>query len=208
MSKLLATISWLTQDIRGGIYKGSNRLSLVIRKKLERLPVKQLIGINLAGFAFFSAVILPQAGELASNLEVALATGETIVQVAPMDSYFQWPLSHFGLTTRFSLGHPGVDLTAPVGTPVFPIAGGVVSGTGNIAWGYGKHVLVKHERGVSSLYAHLNQIEVQTGQEVSKATLIGEIGATGWSTGYHLHLETYQDGVPVNPLEILPAISK
>lgn len=163
--------------------------------------------MNLAGLAFFSAIIVPQGEEFASSVEVTLSTQETVIETAPMDSYFQWPLSRFGLTTRFSLGHPGIDLTAPFGTPIYPVANGTVAWTNSLAWGYGRHLLVEHERGIKSMYAHLSKISVTEGEHVSKATKIGEIGATGWSTGYHVHLEIYQDGVPINPLEVLPALT-
>ncbi len=184
----------------------SNRLSLHLRKKIEGFNILQVIGVNLAGFTFFSAIIVPQADDIASSLEVTLATQETVIEISAADTYFQWPLSRFGLTSRFSLGHPGIDLTAPLGTPLFPIAQGVVAWTQSQPWGYGNHLLVEHERGIKSLYAHLSKIAVSPGQEVSKATSLGTIGATGWATGYHLHLEIYQDGVPINPLEVLPQL--
>ena len=187
--------------------RNSNSLSLLIRKKLERVNVLQIIGVNLAGFAFFSAVIIPQADGIANTLEVTLATQETTIEMSATDAFFQWPLSKFGLTSRFSLGHPGIDLTAPAGTPLFPVAAGTVSWTQNQSVGYGNHLLVTHERGIKSLYAHLSKIAVTPGQEVSKATSLGTVGATGWATGNHLHLEIYQDDVPINPLEVLPALT-
>lgn len=179
-----------------------------MRKKLEQLNVLQVIGVNLTGLAFFSAVIVPRANDIASTLEVTLATQETSVEMSASDSFFQWPLSKFGLTSRFSLGHPGIDLTASLGTSLFPIAKGVVSWVQKLPWGYGNHLLVEHERGIKSLYAHLSKIVVTPGQEVSKATSLGTIGNTGWATGSHLHLEIYQDDLPINPLEVLPAIAK
>lgn len=186
----------------------SHPVSLRIRKILEKFNTIQFIGINLAGLSFFSAVVIPQVTSLASTLEVTLATQETVIDTAPTDSFFQWPLAKFGLTSRFSLGHPGIDLTAPLGTAIFPIAKGVVSWVKNLSWGYGNHLLVEHERGIKSLYAHLSKIAVSPGQEVSKATSLGDIGHTGWATGNHLHLEIYQDTTPINPLEVLPAIQK
>lgn len=189
-------------------YKGSN-VSLWLRRKIERLPFREILGVHLAGLTFFSAVIIPQATDLATTVEVTLETQETIVENSvPLASSYQWPLSRFGLTTRFSLGHPGIDLTAPKGTPIYPIAGGTVSGVSALSWGYGKHVVLEHERGISSLYAHLNEINVHAGQEISKATQVGTVGATGWSTGNHLHLEIYQDSTPINPLDVLPTIQK
>lgn len=182
-------------------------LSFILRKKLERMPLRQVLGVNLASFAFVAAIIVPQVDAITSELEVMRETVETIVEVIPTMGRFQWPLTHFGLTSRFSPGHPGIDMTAPKGTPVKPAAEGKVLWVQNYPFGYGKHILITHDKGASSLYAHLSKVEVKEGQIIDKNTIVGEVGSTGWSTGNHLHLEIYQDGTPVNPLEVLPSIS-
>lgn len=189
-------------------YRGSNRVSRWFRKYIETTPVRQIIGLNLAGLSFVTAVIAPQIGDIASSIEVEKATKETIVEIVPTDIRYQWPMNRFGLSQRFSLSHPGIDLTDPVGIPIFPVSDGWVAWTNALRWGYGNHLLVEHENGVKSLYAHVSKIDVQPGQTVTKTTKLGEVGATGWATGSHLHLEVYQDGIPINPLEILPDITK
>ncbi|MBI3385593.1 M23 family metallopeptidase [Candidatus Gottesmanbacteria bacterium] len=204
-------ILWLLASYRGKKHdprRGSNHVSFLLRRKLEKFDVRQIVGVNLAGLAFFGAVVVPQAGALTSNVELSLQTPQTIIDTAPSDTYFQWPLSHFGISNWFSFTHPGLDLTTPVGTPVYPIAQGKVEWTNILNWGYGQHILIKHEKDIQSLYAHLSKIRVTAGQEVSKATVIGEVGTSGWTTGPHLHLEVYQNGTPVNPVEILPEIKK
>jgi len=187
-------------------YRGSNRISLILRKKIEATKLPQIIGVYLSGVAVFSAVLVPTATDFVANLEVSKATEETIIEIIPTDTKFQWPFTRFGLTTIFSTGHPGVDLTNPKGTPVYPIADGWVEWTIFSNWGYGNHVLVEHDDGMKSLYGHMSKIDVSPGQTVDKKTKLGEVGSTGWSTGNHLHLEIYQDGTPVNPLEVLPEI--
>jgi len=184
----------------------SHPVSRYIRTVIERVNFRQLVGINLAGMAFFAAVVLPQADELASNLEISQSTPSTIIEVVPTQSRYQWPMVRFGLSQRFSLGHPAIDLTASKGTAVFPITDGWVAWINGSSYGYGKHVLVEHDDGVKSLYAHLSYINVQPGETLDKETQIGEVGDTGWATGDHLHLEVYQNGVPVNPLTVLPEI--
>lgn len=187
-------------------YNGSN-LSLWLRKKIEQLPFRELLGIHLAGLAFFSVVIYPEVSDFASTIEVNLETQATVVESSvPMETSYQWPLTRFGLTTRFSLSHPGIDLTTSRGTAIYPIRRGWVAWIKELPWGYGKHLLVNHDQGFQSLYAHLDKISVVPGQEVSRTTQLGSIGNTGWSTGYHVHLEIYQNGVPVNPLDVLPQI--
>ncbi len=186
----------------------SHILSRFLRHKLERLHMQQFLGINLAGLAFGLAVVVPQVDAITSELEVMRETVETIVEVVPTLERFQWPLTRFGLTSRFSLGHPGIDLTAPKGTTVKTAAEGRVVRVQNSALGYGKHLLVKHDKDTQSLYAHLSTVDVKEGQMIDKNTIVGEVGSTGWSTGNHLHLEIYQDGAPINPLEVLPSISQ
>ena len=181
-------------------------VSLWLRKIIEKLPFKQLLGVNLAGLAFVAAVVVPQATDIANNWEILSETETTVVAVTPTASRFRWPLTSFGLSQRFHLGHPGVDLTSPNGTPVFPVADGWVAWVTSSLWGYGKHLLVQHDKGIQSLYAHLSAINVKQGDTVTKDTQLGAVGSTGWSAGNHLHLEIYQDSTPINPLEVLPKI--
>lgn len=197
-------IPFLTTSIRG-----SNRLSYWLRKKIESLPVRQLLGVNLAGAAFFSVVVLPGVRDVNSDLRLIADTKVTqVITVASnVSGEFQWPLTTFGVSQYFSGFHPGDDLTAPYGTPVHPIADGWVVWTNSIPWGYGNHILLAHDKNVKSLYAHLSEIEVKPGQTVTKNTEIGKIGATGWATGNHLHLEVYENGINVDPFEVLPDLN-
>jgi murein DD-endopeptidase MepM/ murein hydrolase activator NlpD len=191
---------------RRDIEHPSNPISLRIRTVIERLNFRQFIGVNLAGVAFFAAVVLPQADELSGAFEVAQSVPSSVVEVVPTEARFQWPMVRFGLSQRFSLGHPGIDLTAPLGSAVFPISDGWVSWTSESKFGYGNHVLVEHGDGVKSLYAHLSYTNVTPGETLNKETQIGEVGSTGWATGDHLHLEVYENGIPANPLNVLPEL--
>jgi murein DD-endopeptidase MepM/ murein hydrolase activator NlpD len=99
--------------------------------------------------------------------------------------------------------HNGVDFRAFRGTPVKAVLDGTVQATGNTdaqkgCYSYGKWVLVKHENGLSSLYAHLDLIKVSAGQRVGTGEMIGYSGQTGYATGPHLHLTLYaSQGVEV-----------
>jgi len=93
-------------------------------------------------------------------------------------------------------GHNGVDIGAPIGTVIKAAADGVVKGTGNTDLAcpnasFGKWVLVEHNNGLSSLYAHLSIIEVSAGQQVKAGDVLGLSGMTGYSTGPHLHFTVY-----------------
>lgn len=188
-------------------YPGSNRLSRMCRSIFEHLPIKQLIGLNLATAVFATSIILPQADLITSTIELRSTPEPNLIIVGPSDSTYQWPLSSFNISQRFSFSHPGIDLATQVGTPIYPVAGGQITSVNHLNWGYGNHLLITHPNGITSLYAHLNKIRVTPGETIQKQTILGTIGSTGWSTGNHLHLEIYTAGTPVNPLEVLPTLS-
>jgi len=95
--------------------------------------------------------------------------------------------------------HTGVDIAAPIGTPVFATGGGEVVYAG---WrgGYGNAVIIDHGHGKATLYGHMSAILVHGGQVVSGRQQIGRVGSTGISTGPHCHYEVRINGRPVNPL--------
>lgn len=98
--------------------------------------------------------------------------------------------------------HSGQDIEAPWGAPVVAGASGTVSFTG---WqnGYGQLVIVDHGGGLTTRYGHLSHIDVEVGQLVNRAQLLGKVGSTGRSTGPHLHYEVRINDQPVNPVQYL-----
>lgn len=110
-------------------------------------------------------------------------------------------------------GHNGVDFRATVGTKIQAALSGTVAGVGNTdlqkgCYSYGKWVLIKHNNGLSTLYAHLSHISVSEGQSVSTGDVIGFSGNTGYSTGPHLHFTVYaSQGVEVVRLGDVKAIT-
>ena len=116
--------------------------------------------------------------------------------------------SEFGETRRAGgsrhYRHQGIDISAPKGWPVYATADGIVCETDRDWGGYGKHVVIQHPNGYSTLYAHLAKARVSTGERVRAGQIIGEIGKTGRATGYHLHYEVRRDGRPLNPRPYLP----
>jgi murein DD-endopeptidase MepM/ murein hydrolase activator NlpD len=118
-----------------------------------------------------------------------------------------WPvngvlLSRFGERTDPFSGegaiHPGVDISAPTGTPVHAAADGVVSRAEYYA-GYGKLVVIEHGNGMSTRYGHLSRFDVVPGQEVRRGDIIAFSGMTGRATAPHLHFEVRMGGNAVNP---------
>lgn len=104
--------------------------------------------------------------------------------------------------TGHSAFHTGVDIIAPIGAPVMAAAGGVVSQVAFLPE-YGNVVDVDHDNGLTSRYAHLSKSLVKVGDVVMKGQLIARVGATGRTTGPHLHFEVRENGVPLNPNKFL-----
>ena len=119
----------------------------------------------------------------------------------PVKNAFRYT-SPFG--RRWGRAHEGVDLAAPVGTPVYATGEGKVIFAG---WqsGYGNLIKVQHELGTETRYGHLSKIKVKVGQKVSQGSLIGAMGNTGRSTGPHLHYEVRVNGRAVNPMTFIKA---
>ncbi|MDY0330604.1 MAG: M23 family metallopeptidase [Thiomonas sp.] len=97
--------------------------------------------------------------------------------------------------------HEGVDLKAPIGTPVPSVAEGRVKFAG-MQSGYGNVIKIAHPGGFETVYAHLSRIAVRPGQSVSKGQIIGKTGNTGTSTGPHLHFEFHAAGRLIDPLRM------
>jgi len=133
----------------------------------------------------------------------------------------KWPLNHIRITQQFgktsdsgrlysSGTHNGIDFGVSTGTNVYAALGGVVEGVGDTdryagCLSYGKWVLIRHNNGLSTLYAHLSGFAVSVGEGVSTEQLIGYSGNTGYSTGPHLHLTVFaSQGVKLQKLGDIP----
>jgi murein DD-endopeptidase MepM/ murein hydrolase activator NlpD len=117
---------------------------------------------------------------------------------------FIWPTKG-SISRCIQPGHPGCDIASPSMPPVYSIADGVVIDVYRFTvYGYGNAVVISHGNGLTSLYAHLNEIYAVKGQAISQGQALGQMGNTGNSTGTHLHIEIKQNGIPQNPLAYFP----
>lgn len=124
--------------------------------------------------------------------------------VAVGTGQFSWPA--MGAVTQLAYSwHAGsIDIGLPMGTPIKAADNGKVVSVEHFTTGYGVHVVIDHQDGLTSLYAHLTAERVSVGQQVAKGDIIGISGSTGRSTGPHLHFEVKRGAVPVDPMTLLP----
>lgn len=100
--------------------------------------------------------------------------------------------------------HRGIDIPAPIGTPVRATADGVIEGLG-VRGGYGRMIRIRHNERQATLYAHLDEFApgLAVGRRVNQSEVIGTVGRTGDATGPHLHFEFIQDGSTIDPSQAL-----
>ena len=125
----------------------------------------------------------------------------------PVGSGFIWPTgNHYLSGNDFWSGHPGIDIAAGLGAPVWAASAGTVTiAQGGWNGGYGNVVMIDHNNGYLTVYGHLSQINVSACEGVAAGQGIGLAGSTGNSTGPHLHFEIRQNGTAVDPWYLLPA---
>lgn len=150
-------------------------------------------GLNPRNLAVGAEVIVPG---VARSLSSRQAGGMSLA----------WPVSgriSSGYGWRGGRMHYGLDIAAPQGSTVVAAAPGRVVSAG---WngGYGRMVLLEHDRNLRTLYAHCSSLLVKPGQQVQRGQAIAKVGATGNATGSHLHFEVHVGGRPQNPLRFLP----
>jgi len=115
---------------------------------------------------------------------------------------FVWPTSG-GITQYYRWYHPAIDIANKGAPAILAADSGTVAAVNYQRYAYGNHVIIDHGNGFTTLYAHLSQIYVSPGQTVSSGNAIGKMGATGRSTGVHLHFEIRKSGIAQNPLAYL-----
>jgi murein DD-endopeptidase MepM/ murein hydrolase activator NlpD len=158
-----------------------------------------------AGFAYQTSVT---PSEPVKNEIVEIPV---IVENIPLDpppivipNTMVWPVPESEITSHFGPRdldgyHYGLDFGGPYNLPIPAVVGGTVIFAG---WNYGYEVRIQDGHYIY-LYGHLNQIDVALGQTVLMGQQIGLMGSTGFSTGPHLHLEIWDNGVPIDPYPVL-----
>ncbi|MBA3071991.1 MAG: M23 family metallopeptidase [Anaerolineae bacterium] len=177
---------------------------------IANLNTEYLTGVNVmipGGYRELVSWIVPVdfAPRSGATKTIAGPGGCITPETGPIGGFLQWPVGSRYLTGfDFTSYHLGIDLAAAEGTPVFASAAGTVVYAGWNDSGYGNLVAIDHNNGYKTIYAHLSQLYVSCGQDVSSGQGIALSGNTGKSTGGHLHYEIRRDGQYLNPWQVLP----
>jgi lipoprotein NlpD len=127
----------------------------------------------------------------------------------PSDRRFDWPVNQFVISSGFGIRngvmHDGIDISAPLGTPVHAAAAGEVIYAGELR-GYGNVVIVRHDDRWVTIYGHNQSNQAYEGQRVARGQVIALVGESGRTTGPNLHFEVRHDNIARNPLEHLPTM--
>ena len=174
---------------------------LLAQTKSQESTYQSILAQKQAARASFEAAL----GDLKAQFQRAVNPSDIL---AAGKGILRWPVDNVRITQQFGnttfaaagayngKGHNGIDLAAPIGTPLRAALTGRVLGTGNTdsvrgCYSFGKWVMIQHNNGLNTMYSHLSQINVSTGQSVGTGEIIGYSGETGYATGPHLHFGVY-----------------
>lgn len=181
--------------------RSGSKISRIFRELFEHKSIKKFFGTNLA-FALLAAGAIPAVTPQIAQIDLNLNSAQIDFQTEAATRY---PVDKIKITQGYWGYHPGIDLDGITGDPVYSIKQGVVKTIEYARFGYGNNIIVAHGSELSTLYAHLSEIDVVEGQLVDKYTPIGKMGATGRAFGDHLHFEAYDsEGRTINPFSVLP----
>lgn len=198
-----------------GVRYGETLLEIAERYDANIVDIIEVNRLDGDGSIYADSTILVPGGRILPRPAAAVrpaptptpAPARAVAPAAPATSQFNfiWPTKD-SITSYFGPSHPlGIDIRAPVGTPIKAAADGTVIFVGGTrCCSYGLYVEVQHDGGFTTLYAHLASFAVASGDEVTAGTVLGFAGLTGRTTGPHLHFEIELDGVRRNPMIYLP----
>ena len=181
--------------VKHTIIKGDTFKSLAKKYESDANEIAQYNGLDLSLPLEVGSVIIIPGGEIATVTKIVKKSpargSSTTYGGAIQNGYYRNPLPG-AIFTQGIHGWNGVDIGAVQGTPIYAAAGGtVIISRANGGWngGFGNYVVITHNNGSQTLYAHMKSTIVSAGQSVSSGQTIGYVGSTGRSTGPHLHFE-------------------
>ena len=178
------------------LIKPLSRLSIRV---FETKSIRQIVGLIVVISVLFMALLPTSFATAQTAIYKNYSQLQAQAEVVKTEKSLRLPVGSFAITQGYSFFHPGIDLAAAKGSPVYPIMDGVVIYVDRGRFGYGNQVVIDHGSGFKSLYAHFAKIEAKVGEKVDKNSILGLVGSTGWSTGPHLHLQIWEENRWTNP---------
>lgn len=181
------------------VKKGENLSLIAAARNVSMLDIVDANDLTNQTITPGQTLFIP--GARLSTYDLKKALGKLIIWPIKghISSYFGYRANPFTGIRQF---HNGLDIAGPMNTSVKAVMDGRVSETG-FSSVFGNFVILSHEEGYQTLYAHLNKILVQQGTSVLQGKTIGLLGTTGYSTGPHVHLGVFKRGTAVDPLKFL-----
>ncbi|HSA84133.1 MAG TPA: M23 family metallopeptidase [Patescibacteria group bacterium] len=172
-------------------------------QKIVDFPFNEFAG-NGEGFGLISGQMLVVPDGIKPSQQPTIRRQVYIAQgpIPVSSGGYTYPVRG-GISQFYSWYHPGLDITAPIGTPIVAAHSGTVTRVvvGSYDGGYGTNLYISNGDGVVSHYAHMSGVNVSVGQQVvGGSSVVGWIGMTGRTTGPHVHFEIQRNGAYVNPL--------
>ncbi|KND48551.1 MAG: putative membrane bound lytic murein transglycosylase B [Parcubacteria bacterium C7867-005] len=176
--------------VRHTVKKGDTLKSIASKYKADMEDILAFNDVTLDSKLSIGDIIIVPDGEITYSSGSSTSVRPSSSSLPAYSGYYMRPISG-GRKSQGIHGHNGVDLVAPLGSPVYAAADGkvIVARIGGYNGGYGSYVVVSHGNGTQTLYAHLSSVSVAVGQSVDQGQVIGGLGNSGKSTGAHLHFE-------------------
>jgi murein DD-endopeptidase MepM/ murein hydrolase activator NlpD len=171
------------------------------RVELNSRPVREPVAERVTVGVNVPAVVATPVSPSESARATPVPAGDVTT------SGFMWPTSSYRITAVLGgyPGHTGLDIGGSAGLPIYASASGTVTKAKWTYYGYGVHCVINHGNGYTTLYAHMSDMYVSVGTQVTKGQVIGAMGRTGNSTGNHLHFEVRLNNAVKNPLNYISA---
>jgi murein DD-endopeptidase MepM/ murein hydrolase activator NlpD len=166
---------------------------------LEMANKMQKVKHQLTVVAESQDMLLSKAGKEEKRLRAIPSIRPLLVLDRPIHMLSGFGMRRDPVTKSSFQMHPGIDMGAAMGTPIFATGDGVVIRTEYKSSGYGLNVVIDHGYGYKTLYGHMVEIASKPGQVVKRGQLIGYVGSTGYSTAPHVHYEVFKNDTRIDP---------
>jgi lipoprotein YgeR len=194
------------------VVEAGETLDLIARRAgVPAEDILELNGFESAALVKPGTLLFVMTGTVEDATPGPTAGAAAAAELGPAPA-LRWPLTtihiHIGspFGARWGKSHEGIDLPAPVGTPVFAAADGRVVYAGGAIRGYGNLIVLKHAGDLLTAYAHNSVLLVSQGQSVRAGDRIALVGQSGHATGPHLHFEVRSGQIPRDPMSYLPPL--